>query len=259
MAHGLSVARVAADLVTLKDERYSFADIVQRLYTDDGRGDGHLTLSGMRSAPMILHLADWAAVLPVPVWSDSRAGITAKYNRLMDLSEANFLQPVRDTDAHQSQSQILAMSSSPTQALRFSVLREMLPAMRRTQEQCELYLGRQDGTIVGIALELYRREKGKYPSSLIELTPHLLPNIPADRITGNPVKYRVINGKPVVYSVGADRVDDGGKPPETKELKGRFINYVGGSWDDDPEAVPRRGLASFRASAVRRKPGAVTR
>ena len=37
--------------------------------------------------------------------------------------------------------------------------------------------------------------------------------MPADRITGDPVKYRLLGGKPVVYSVGVDRKDDGGTPP----------------------------------------------
>jgi hypothetical protein len=41
--------------------------------------------------------------------------------------------------------------------------------------------------------------------------PQLLPIVPADRITGEPVKYLLKSGQPVVYSVGADRKDDGGR------------------------------------------------
>ena len=75
-------------------------------------------------------------------------------------------------------------------------------------ERC---LGQRDGLLVGLALEAYRRGHGSYPKALDELTPLLLPSIPADRITGEPLHYRLIDGKPVLYSVGADRDDDGGR------------------------------------------------
>ena len=41
----------------------------------------------------------------------------------------------------------------------------------------------------------------------------MMPQIPADRITGEAVKYRLVNGKPLIYSVGDDRKDDGGRVP----------------------------------------------
>jgi hypothetical protein len=40
-----------------------------------------------------------------------------------------------------------------------------------------------------------------------------LPAVPADRITGDPLRYRLVGGKPLVYSVGSNRVDDGGRTP----------------------------------------------
>jgi hypothetical protein len=76
--------------------------------------------------------------------------------------------------------------------------------------------------LVGIALELHRRRHGRDPAALSELTPHFLPAVPADRITGEPVKYRLVDGRPVVYSVGTDRQDDGGLPPRAM-VYGRSI------------------------------------
>jgi hypothetical protein len=71
---------------------------------------------------------------------------------------------------------------------------------------------------------------------LNDLTPELLPEIPADRITGDPIKYHLIDGKPVVYSVGADRIDDGGKPP----TNGGTRNWYGGAqWDVKPVDAAR--------------------
>lgn len=87
------------------------------------------------------------------------------------------------------------------------------PTLSSLRTQGERYLGRRDGVLVGIAVQRYRRTHASYPQSLETLVPSLLPAIPADRITGEPIRYRLIDGKPVVYSVGADRHDDGGQPP----------------------------------------------
>jgi hypothetical protein len=70
------------------------------------------------------------------------------------------------------------------------------------------------------------------------LVPEQLPAIPADRITGSPLKYRLVNGNPLVYSVGADRIDDGGRmpisngrPDPTAAARwGTFSTIVAGDW-----------------------------
>ena len=77
-------------------------------------------------------------------------------------------------------------------------------------------MGHRDGIVAGIALELYRRQHGEYPQTLDVLVPQYLPQVPADRINGEAVKYRLVNGKPLIYSVGADHDDDGGRPPTRK-------------------------------------------
>jgi hypothetical protein len=96
----------------------------------------------------------------------------------------------------------------------FSPLQQLIKGWRsNVQVWAERSLGQRDGLVTGIALELYRRESGEYPKSLDALVPQFLPQIPSDRITGEPVKYRVVNGKPLIYSVGDDRKDDGGRIP----------------------------------------------
>ena len=103
----------------------------------------------------------------------------------------------------------------------------------------ERYLGDRDGLLVGIALEAYHRRHGRYPATLGELTPDLLPAVPADRITGDPVRYRLVDGEPIVYSVGADRVDDGGRPADN-----------GGPLAVDPLRVRTDAAASWGVSAA---------
>ena len=116
-----------------------------------------------------------------------------------------------------------------------------IPAYWRVQETVERSLGRRDGLLVGIALEVFRREHGKYPESLSDLVPQLLPEVPADRITGEPVRFRIVNSQPLVYSVGADRKDDGGRPARAKSSQGgRYLaeSQIAAVWDAAPDSIP---------------------
>ena len=66
----------------------------------------------------------------------------------------------------------------------------------------------------GMAVERWRRTHGgALPSSLNELVPSCLAAVPEDPMDGKPLKYRMLTPAPgyVVYSVGEDGTDDGGK------------------------------------------------
>jgi hypothetical protein len=61
------------------------------------------------------------------------------------------------------------------------------------------------------ALEAWHAQHGAYPSTLQALVPDFLPSVPAD-LDGQPVRYAVdpANGRYLLWSIGADDVDDGG-------------------------------------------------
>lgn len=63
-----------------------------------------------------------------------------------------------------------------------------------------------------IALRLYELDKGNFPSSLDQLVPDFLPNIPIDPFDGNAIRAKFEADEIVVYSVGPDRIDNGGRP-----------------------------------------------
>ncbi len=61
-----------------------------------------------------------------------------------------------------------------------------------------------------IALTMYKMDHGDYPDSLSALVPDYLPQIDADPYDGKPIRYKKRDSGCVVYSVGANRTDDGG-------------------------------------------------
>jgi hypothetical protein len=64
--------------------------------------------------------------------------------------------------------------------------------------------------IVALACERYRLDKGLYPEALAELLPDYLKAIPTDLYSGKEYLYRKLSDGVVCYSVGLNRIDDGG-------------------------------------------------
>ena len=67
--------------------------------------------------------------------------------------------------------------------------------------------------LIACALERYRLAHNAYPETLDALVPQFLAQIPPDLIGGQPLHYRrADDGKFLLYSVGWNETDDGGKP-----------------------------------------------
>ncbi|MFN3648182.1 MAG: hypothetical protein ACK47B_01275 [Armatimonadota bacterium] len=85
----------------------------------------------------------------------------------------------------------------------------VLPAAYGTRDRSQVAL------LVGaLAVERWQREHGRYPRSMEELSGKWLPEAPVDAWE-RPLVYRLRNGRPLLYSLGPDGIDDGGRslPP----------------------------------------------
>jgi hypothetical protein len=250
LAHELSGPRVAADLIDLGAERSAFYDAIQRIYTDDGAGDGRITPQGMRfladvskswspgaagisDAPTTMLLAAPASLV------GSRALVLREYDRFMDTMEAEFHHPLREVasnEAPASEKHLIWLREEPLRAFKYLPIVELAPGIHRAQWTAERVLARRDAIQTAIALELYRRQHGGFPDSLAALVPALLPRVPVDPITGEPLHYRLVDGKPLIYSVGADRDDDAGRVPLSR--MGNPQAYMAAQWGIDPTTAP---------------------
>jgi hypothetical protein len=91
-----------------------------------------------------------------------------------------------------------ALSAGPTKAVR---------------SQTTLTLAR-----TACALERYRLAHGAYPDQLEQLVPQYLPRVPLDLYAGRPLRYRLEPDRRfVLYSVGLNQVDDGGRVEKTEK------------------------------------------
>lgn len=168
------------------------------------KGSGGLLLIGMvdgSKAAAVRSFLDEAKLVKTADWSAR----LAEDKRRRDEPEPNMLERWRTT---------LADGYSAYSALRASML---LNEMKR--RLC----------IVACALERHRLAGGKPPDKLSDLPPALLPSVPLD-VNGQPLRYRLVNGDQVFWSIGRNLKDDWKGNPPDDELPKEEIEYADWQW-----------------------------
>jgi hypothetical protein len=232
----------------LQAEQVVLDDLLQRCYTDDGHGDGVVTPEG------IVMIEQFEPVMST-LFGDDRPneyGVWAAKSVLSPLLATRFLgrreskelmqrllaesQSVtkgplytwKSTDVADQVYRAVCSNLSPAyQGLlsKCSLVGLLFPATEQLAQTTERICQVRDGTLTAIALELYRRQQGGYPDNLEQLVPRYLPEPPLDRVTGQTLRYRIQDGKPLIYACGMDQQDDGGRHPNDDD---RFNNFF---WD----------------------------
>ena len=202
-------------------ERMMIEDIIQRTYTDDGDGDGRFTPQGVKFLTSSNQL--WGLGTPSPGednvqrWSEtlfgpaslfvaaSRKEVTQRSNQLLDqvIEDAN--KPFWEANHFDLDAEL---KQDP---YKYALLDLMLPAVQQVRFAMDRSLGRQEGVRGAIALQRYHQKNGKWPKSWDEIPKPMLPAAPIDQLTGEPMRFKIVDDRPLIYSVGNDRDDDGGK------------------------------------------------
>jgi hypothetical protein len=217
-------------------ERTCFYDSMQRVYTDNGNGDGRLALQvskdqnlfqliesvttgGAANASMFSNAG--VAFFTLPAANMAIAGrkeMTAEFDQITDRALARLGEPYWSwKDQPSLDAEVKAITDGPISRFRYFFVMLMTPSYDTFLNRVVASDGNRDGVFIGLALELYHREHGKWPESLNELSPKYLPTLPADPITGKPLHYKIVGDQPIVYSVGVDGDDDGGRLAKNKD------------------------------------------
>lgn len=212
---------------SLHGEAWMFEDILQRTFTDDGHGDGHLTAAGWK---MLLNFSgNYLGNAPAqdPAWERvvgpgmilamaSRRELSEFAKRWFDECEATHRGPMHTwVTPDPCDERLRQLQGSLTQRLRYMPALLLLPAISSVSVASERLCQQRDGVLTAIALELYHRRHSEWPTTLDELVPRYLPALPLDRFTGNALRYKIAADKPLIYACGFDQQDDGGRHPST--------------------------------------------
>lgn len=252
IAHTSAVSgRTARDL-DLATERRMFGDFLQRAYTDDGRGDGRLTADGLRLIELYSGFMPDdpdAANRPNPLaarftgpltmaTSGSRADQREMYNRILNQVESG----LRLSPAAPEQTRLRADLNDTIELLgkdrRYWTVMLLAPAFSKSVSAAHKSEAHTNATLTTIALHIHHQRTGRWPDTLAELTPHLLPTIPEDPFDpGQPIKYRVIDGVPHIYFVGANAQDNHATRPtdrDQREVSSLERRYMQGRTSPSP-------------------------
>jgi hypothetical protein len=115
------------------------------------------------------------------------------------------------------------------------LIRLIMPATQKVAEAVQRSQAYQRSAIVGLAAERHRLKTKQWPGSIEELVKAgLLKEVPRDPFDGKALRFKRTPTGIVIYSVGFDKVDNGGKFDRTNpRLEGTDIGFQ--LWD-------RRGL-----------------
>ncbi|MBX7169158.1 MAG: hypothetical protein K1X74_22675 [Pirellulales bacterium] len=240
LAHGLAAhAEHHRTPCDMRFERAVMLDLLDRCYS----ADGHMTAEGMR---MINRLSADALSKSYGLGSEQNSGVLSRagtelttatlglmiadrdqqvavIDRFFDLLARDVQSPPWQWEEPQSQRYIQQIAHDSVPRLRYVIPVLMLPAIVWVERTRVRTAQEADATVTAIALELYRREHGAWPTTLAELTPGLLPQLPVDQCDGQPLRYLVRNGRPLLYSLGGNFVDDGGRQTQRQT----FVDYFG--------------------------------
>lgn len=109
----------------------------------------------------------------------------------------------------------LAIFATPEQRARQMtnlLLGLLVPALEQVHGAATRGEARANLSQLGVALSAYQKKTGAFPETLDALVPKYLPQLPNDPYTGNSFVYRIDNEGALVYSLGKNLTDDGGKP-----------------------------------------------
>jgi hypothetical protein len=216
-------------------ERYMVADMIQRVYTDDGEGDGRITPEGLK---ILVAMNMWMQT-DRPDFNDSRLSnlaqsvigpasllvaasrkeVTDRAGEILDALMADADRPYWQAK-HPDVEEMLG-----DDRMKYALLHALLPAAQQVRSAMDRIAGRKEGVIGALALYRQHLSTGKWPESWDAVPRKVLAQPPVDQFNGQPLRFRIVDDQPRIFSTGEDRDYDGGK--DLVHLhNGRPVEYV---------------------------------
>ncbi len=223
---GFAGGRIRLDV---SGELLNVDDMLQRFFSDDGRGGGHYV-----GGPELDRMYDdWGVARPrgealLKAYRPIQSVMIASRREIREQAE-RFIAAAAVDDALPPWRHDERSSDDAYRALEATGIYSVMPIVEylrgRSAESPvieaaaarDLVETRRAAALTALAAEAYRRDHGAWPASLSHLVPAYLPRVPLDPFDGAPLRYigpGADGTPPRLYSVGVDQVDEGGAPPE---------------------------------------------
>ena len=219
--------------LNLDSERLGFNDVVQRMYTDNGNGDGWFrpSLAQMEALGLAMALGETNPDAPrdmtqrmaaasggilapfAALYVASRRDMLDRYNTIISRYEEDASLPLRDFDhsrGAESDNEIETMMGGTTERWRWCLVSFLTPALGKASRVSAVGRAVCLATATGYAAERYRRAHGAWPNAASDLVPAFMATVPEDPWSGKPVLMSSDADGFRIWSIGRDGVDDRG-------------------------------------------------
>ena len=212
--------------LNLDTERIHFDDVVQRMYTDDGNGDGlfrpttsqlgRLNILSDRSGSLDDRLVSAASHVIAPaaaMYVAGRRETLERYESLISRYEEDATLPLREMDHAKgiiSDEELGMMKMNPQEQIHWYLVAYLTPALGRGWHAFAIDRAVCLATATAFAAERYRRAHGAWPVDAACLVPEFMQSVPEDPWSGKPVLMSNDGDGFRIWSVGRDGVDDRG-------------------------------------------------
>jgi hypothetical protein len=231
--------------ISLEAEKLFIYDEIQRCFTDGHFGGGHLYLSRMISLSGDYHndLA-FEEIISPRQWPRAVNVLFTHPDKQQTREMADRFYDFWTTLSHKTLAQIKADGINPekeaSKIIEGNVFLQILePALTRINHIACRNKTDVRATVAVLAVKRFEKEKGRCPASMEELVKAgYLKKLPVDPFSDGPFVYKMTDSGFILYSLGENLKDDGGKLGLTKRGKPRMW-ADNGDWVFWPLANPQ--------------------
>ncbi|MGB2809488.1 MAG: hypothetical protein WBC22_17230 [Sedimentisphaerales bacterium] len=228
--------------MSFEGEKMFIYDEIQRCFTEDRFGGGHLYLTrigqinsdGDESAPTAQDII-LESLSSLEGWGRAVKVLFFHPNKQQTREAADRFYAYCETFAQKTPAQIRAegivMQKETMKIVGDNVFLSILaPALGRACRIGHRQRTNVEATITILALQRYKVDKDSFPADLRQLiTAGYLRQLPLDVYSDKPLVYKKTDDNFILYSVGENIEDDGGKPGTDRGGRPRL-------WDDDGDS-----------------------
>jgi hypothetical protein len=139
-----------------------------------------------------------------------------KSDRASRWKELDFLNQEVDTNFASALQEGMGTDQAKTRLIGQLMLKYFRPANLLFQTSVERAEQRDRNLIIAFALAAFQIDNGRYPKKLTELAPNYLKRVPNDLFSNRPLHYRLIKNGYLLYSVGQNEKDEGGRTADDR-------------------------------------------
>jgi len=194
-------------IISLEAEKVFWYDQIQRSFTDDGRGGGRVLIRGM---PYVVQDNKGILWRLLTFSYPGRREVVAKVDKYFEQVDEIFEKTPWDLDNKDKDTHEDELNQTLNQAS--IMLRTLGPAHKRVSRIAWRFRTHRIGMLTLLAIMQYQKNEGQYPENFSELvSTGYMNNLLIDPFSGQPLVYRKTKDEFILYSVGMDFKDDGGR------------------------------------------------